>query len=207
MLSQTRSIITTAEQYAINNCGRSVTHIPTWRIRKEELAHEKQRKNQISSGLIGVWSCLEQGSSYRAVYCSENGFPQLKNYQTQCKHLYFYFDDIEYGFMNIRLQTWFPYHIQVCLNGREWLRWSTTIIFSPQRQLKFPSLIPYNLLILYSFFHYCLAIFFNIDNIPYASPEDRATAGKHPERRDWWRRHGGQYALYCMLSFPPCFCP
>lgn len=24
--------------------------------------------------------------------------------------------------MNIRLQTWFPYHIQMCLNGREWLR-------------------------------------------------------------------------------------
>ena len=24
--------------------------------------------------------------------------------------------------MNIRLQTWFPYHLQVCLNGREWLR-------------------------------------------------------------------------------------
>lgn len=122
MLSQTKSIIATTEQYAINNCGQSVTHIPTWRIRKEELAHEKQRKDQISSGLIGVWSCLEQGSSYRAAYCSENGFPQLKNYQTQCKHLYFYFDDIEYGFMNIRLQTWFPYHIQVCLNGREWLR-------------------------------------------------------------------------------------
>ena len=34
MLSQTRSIITTTEQYAISNCGRSVTHIPTWRIRK-----------------------------------------------------------------------------------------------------------------------------------------------------------------------------
>ena len=41
---------------------------------------------------------------------------------TPCKHLYFYFDDEELGFMNIRLQTWFPYHIQVCLNGREWLR-------------------------------------------------------------------------------------
>jgi predicted transcriptional regulator len=24
--------------------------------------------------------------------------------------------------MNIRLQTWFPYHIQICLNGRQWLR-------------------------------------------------------------------------------------
>jgi hypothetical protein len=46
----------------------------------------------------------------------------LQNYQTRCNHLYFYFDDPELGFMNIRLQTWFPYHIQVCLNGREWLR-------------------------------------------------------------------------------------
>jgi len=24
--------------------------------------------------------------------------------------------------MNIRLQTWFPYHIQIAMNGREWLR-------------------------------------------------------------------------------------
>ena len=24
--------------------------------------------------------------------------------------------------MNVRLQTWFPYHIQIALNGREWLR-------------------------------------------------------------------------------------
>jgi len=23
--------------------------------------------------------------------------------------------------MNIRLQTWFPYHIQIAMNGREWL--------------------------------------------------------------------------------------
>ena len=41
---------------------------------------------------------------------------------TKCKHLYFYFDHHAYGFMNIRLQTWFPYHIQVAMNGREWLR-------------------------------------------------------------------------------------
>ncbi len=119
---QTKTIVTTADQYSKDHCGRPVTYIPTWRIRKEELAHKQQQKEQISSGLIGVWSCLERGSSYRAVYCAKNGFPQLQNYQTRCNHLYFYFDDIEYGFMNIRLQTWFPYHIQICLNGREWLR-------------------------------------------------------------------------------------
>ena len=25
------------------------------------------------------------------------------------------------GFMNARIQTWFPFRIQICLNGREWL--------------------------------------------------------------------------------------
>jgi len=122
IMEQTKSIINSADQYAKSNCGHPIIHIPTWRIRKEKLAHEQQQKELISSGLIGVWSCLERGSSYRAVYCAEAGFPQLRHYQVQCKHLYFYFDDSEYGFMNIRLQTWFPYHIQICLNGREWLR-------------------------------------------------------------------------------------
>ena len=122
IMEQTKSIVNHADQYARINCGRPVIHIPTWRIRKEKLAHEQQKKEHISTGLIGVWSFMEQGSSYRAVYCAEAGFPQLRHYQVQCKHLYFYFDDSEYGFMNIRLQTWFPYHIQICLNGREWLR-------------------------------------------------------------------------------------
>ena len=122
MMTQTKLIIEDAEQYAINNCGQGITHIPTWRLRKETLAHERQQKNRITSGLIGIWSCLEAGSSYRAAYSPDRGYPILKPYKTRCKHLYFYFDDPELGFMNIRLQTWFPYHIQICLNGREWLR-------------------------------------------------------------------------------------
>lgn len=34
----------------------------------------------------------------------------------------FYYDHAEYGFMSVRLQTRFPYGIQIALNGREWLR-------------------------------------------------------------------------------------
>ena len=122
MMTQTKNIIEHAERYAKDNCGRGIIHLPTWRTRKEALAHERQQQEQITSGLIGVWSCLEAGSSYRARYSATTGYPQLQNYQTRCNHLYYYFDDPELGFMNIRLQTWFPYHIQVCLNGREWLR-------------------------------------------------------------------------------------
>ncbi len=111
-----------ANEYGKKNCGKGVIPLSTWRIRKEKLAHERQTTEQIESGLIGIWSCLEAASSYRARYCEKSGYPQLKSYQTRCKHLYFYFDHSDYGFMNIRLQTWFPYHIQVCLNGLEWLR-------------------------------------------------------------------------------------
>lgn len=122
MMRQSEKLVQAANTYAIENCGHGITPISTWRTRKEELAHDRQKKEQIEKGLIGVWSCMETAFSYRAHFSKNVGYPQLQNYTTRCKHLYFYYDHQQYGFMNIRLQTWFPYHIQICLNGREWLR-------------------------------------------------------------------------------------
>ena len=39
----------------------------------------------------------------------------------KCLHLYFYYVDREFGLMHVRLQSWLPFTIQVCVNGREWL--------------------------------------------------------------------------------------
>jgi hypothetical protein len=39
----------------------------------------------------------------------------------KCKHLYFYWEHEDLGFLHMRLQTWFPFSIQFCVNGREWL--------------------------------------------------------------------------------------
>ena len=86
------------------------------------MARKQQELSGIQSGLIGAWSCMESCWSYRANYCADKGYPQLHRYTTQCKHLYLYMDHEQYGWMNVRLQTWFPYHIQIALNGREWLR-------------------------------------------------------------------------------------
>lgn len=122
MMEQTACLVKTVDEYAKDNCGQGIIPIPSWRVRKEELAHQRQQAEQIQNGLIGVWSCQEAASSFRARYCEKSGYPQLQKYQTRCNHLYFYFDHDEFGFMNIRLQTWFPYHIQICLNGRQWLR-------------------------------------------------------------------------------------
>ena len=45
----------------------------------------------------------------------------LKLRPKKCLHLYKYFVHPLFGFMNARIQTWFPFNVQVCLNGREWL--------------------------------------------------------------------------------------
>ena len=122
MQAQTDALITAVDQYAREQSGGSITHLNTWRMDKEQLARKRQKQTGIETGLIGVWSCLESCWSYRAHYCAEKGYPQLRRYTTQCKHLYLYLDHEQYGWMSVRLQTWFPYHIQIALNGREWLR-------------------------------------------------------------------------------------
>jgi hypothetical protein len=36
-------------------------------------------------------------------------------------HLYYYFIDPELGLIHVKVQTWFPFRIQVYVNGHEWL--------------------------------------------------------------------------------------
>jgi len=122
MQTQTDALVAAADRAVREQTGKPLAPLSTWRHDKEQLARKRQEQTGIDAGLIGAWSCLESCRSYRANYCAEKGYPQLRGYATQCKHLYLYLDHEQYGWMNVRLQTWFPYHIQIALNGREWLR-------------------------------------------------------------------------------------
>jgi hypothetical protein len=122
MQAQSEALVSAVDRYVREQTGRRIVPLSTWRYDKETLARKRQEQAGIDTGLIGAWSCLESCWSYRAHYCAEKGYPQLRRYRTQCKHLYLYLDHQQYGWMNVRLQTWFPYHIQIALNGREWLR-------------------------------------------------------------------------------------
>ena len=121
-INQSAAIINAAEQYTGSQCSSGIQYIRSCHIRKEALAHEQQERTGIKSGLIGTWSCLESCRTYKAVFDKASGFPQLSKTESRCKHLYFYFDHADFGFMSIRLQTWAPFEIQIALNGREWLR-------------------------------------------------------------------------------------
>jgi len=119
VLEQTERLVSAVEAWSLRECGERITYLPSSSTRKEEVARDRQRNKGITAGLVGAWSCVEAGGSYRLVPAP--GAPELRYVQTRCKHLYLYLDHQDYGFMSVRVQTWFPYRIQIAMNGREWL--------------------------------------------------------------------------------------
>jgi hypothetical protein len=102
--------------------GRPYQHIFSPKDSKEDIARDFIQKEQIHEGLVCVLSCVEPCRSFKFVRLSnKKNHCGLKPADRQCLHLYFYFLDREFGLMHIRLQTWLPFTIQVCLNGWEWL--------------------------------------------------------------------------------------
>lgn len=122
VMNQSAVIVQSAEDYCQRLTGTGIEYLASTNIRKEVVAHEQQKKLSVQEGLIGVWSCVEPCTTFKAVFNGNAGYPTLKAETSRCKHLYFYYDHIDYGFMSIRLQTWAPYEIQIALNGREWLK-------------------------------------------------------------------------------------
>lgn len=88
---------------------------------KEERARQIMEQDEITEGLICVLSCLEPCRSFGIRRDPESRRLHLSKSERKCLHLYFYFVDREFGLMHVRLQTWLPLTIQVCLNGREYL--------------------------------------------------------------------------------------
>jgi hypothetical protein len=122
VIEKSTAIIQDAEEYSKQQRGMGIQYLPSSHIRKEEKAHEQQKKRGIQTGLIGIWSCIASCNTFKAVFDKTIGFPQIKPENSRCKHLYFYYDHKDYGFMSIRLQTWAPFEVQIALNGREWLK-------------------------------------------------------------------------------------
>lgn len=88
---------------------------------KEELARAIAAKDGVSDGLICVFSTLEACSSFGVRKNPATHKLEIERQRRKCLHFYFYYFDAEFGFLHIRLQSWFPFTIQVYLNGREWL--------------------------------------------------------------------------------------
>ena len=101
--------------------GRPYEYVASSRASKEEIARQIASRDQIQEGLVCVLGCVEPCSSVGVRRNKRQKRLDLAYQQRRCLHVYFYYIDREFGWMHVRLQTWFPFAIQVCVNGREWL--------------------------------------------------------------------------------------
>lgn len=100
---------------------RPIEYLPSAKTSKEELARQIAAKDGIQAGPICLLTSLEVCPSYDVHFNHTTQKLQLTARSRKCLHLYQYQIDPVFGFLHARLQTWFPFHIQICLNGREWL--------------------------------------------------------------------------------------
>ena len=101
--------------------GRPFLYVPSSQTNKEEIALRVLKQQPVKKGLICMLSCVEPCKSFQVVRYEETKKIQLRGRDRMCLHIYHYLIHPVFGFMNVRLQTWFPLRIQICINGREWL--------------------------------------------------------------------------------------
>jgi hypothetical protein len=110
-----------ASEALARRTGRPIRYLPSSATNKEEIAREIARADGIESGLICVLTTIEVCQSYEIVRDRESRHLRLEPRHRKCLFLYHYQIHPIFGFMHARIQTWFPFAIQICLNGREWL--------------------------------------------------------------------------------------
>jgi hypothetical protein len=82
---------------------------------KSKMARQVASETRVTSGLVCAISALEPSPTF------EHRGTHIIRRTRPCHVLYQYQIHPEFGWMHARIQTWFPFNIQVALNGREWL--------------------------------------------------------------------------------------
>ena len=101
--------------------GRPVKYLNSSQTDKETIARNILAQDGVRGGLVCVLSCLEPCWKFEIHRSRQTKKLELQLRSGKCLFLYHYQIHPVFGFLNARIQTWFPFSIQICLNGREWL--------------------------------------------------------------------------------------
>lgn len=82
---------------------------------KESIARAFAAEKGIAEGDVCALSAMEMAPTFQHQKTDMVIRPR------PCLTIYHYRIDPEFGWMHARIQTWFPFYVHVCINGREWL--------------------------------------------------------------------------------------
>lgn len=101
--------------------GIACVYLASSRVDKEALARRIAARDGRQNGPICLLSTVEPCWSPTVVPDRQSRHLQLQVRPRKCVWLYQYFDDPQVGFGHVRLQSWLPFNVHICLNGRHWL--------------------------------------------------------------------------------------
>jgi hypothetical protein len=110
-----------ASEAEARRLGRPIEYLASPKLRKEDHARSIAQRDSINEGLIGVFKCVEPCWSFSLRGNRATRKLEFRPELRKCLHLYHYYQHAQFGFLYARVQTWFPFTIQIGLNGREWL--------------------------------------------------------------------------------------
>jgi hypothetical protein len=116
----TRQMRAESEQVA-HDAGRPVQYVNDSSLRKEEIACRIAARDKIEWGLVCVLTAVEPCWSYNLRRDRSAKKLVLVSQQRKCLHLYHYLMHEDLGLMHVRVQTWLPFNVRICINGRSWL--------------------------------------------------------------------------------------
>ncbi|MGA8314129.1 MAG: hypothetical protein WB755_29160 [Terriglobales bacterium] len=114
-LKKTSERVKKASTRAISEAGLPVIYVREAGVDEDEYARRVAAERGIRRGPVCVLSVLEPCPTFEYVQS------RIVRRKRPCHVLYHYGWDETLGWMYARIQTWFPFHIQIGINGREWL--------------------------------------------------------------------------------------
>ena len=106
---------------AARDQNRPIVYLKSASTDKDEVARKIAAKDGITTGLVAILTCLEPCNSFDIHRNRQTHKLELVKDMRKGLAVYHYWIDPQLGWMNARIQSWLPFSIQVCINGREWL--------------------------------------------------------------------------------------
>lgn len=120
-VEKTSSMLKSAVLREAHEHGRPIRYLGASRTDKEDLSHRLLAEHPVESGLVCAFSTIEPCMSFEYHLSMNKAERGLKLRPRKCLHIYKYYQHPRFGFMGTRIQTWFPFNIQIWMNGRVWL--------------------------------------------------------------------------------------
>jgi hypothetical protein len=115
-VSQTSERVKEAALAEAEKQNRPVIYLESPKTSKEDLAKQLLAAHPLDKpGLVCAFKAVEPCMSFEYHRSQDPKERGLKLRPRKCLHIYKYFVHPSFGFMNARIQTWFPFNMQVCL--------------------------------------------------------------------------------------------